>query len=35
MNFVEPKNLKLLTAVLFLIVLVLSMERNKKVKIDD
>lgn len=34
MNFVEPKNLKILTAVMFLIVLILSMERKKKVKID-
>ena len=32
-NF-EPQDMKLITAVLFLIVLLISMERKKKVKID-
>ena len=32
-NF-EPQDMKLITAALFLIVLLISMERRKKVKID-
>ena len=32
-NF-EPQDMKLITAALFLIVLLISMERKKKVKID-
>ena len=32
-NF-EPRDMKLITAVLFLIVLIISMERKRKVKAD-